>query len=53
MKLFELGVEMIFNNLSAVIHHKVDLLNIPLLSIRSKRTNDAFALLIFVCHFHL
>ena len=33
IKLFELGVEVAFNNRSAVTHHKVDLLKFPLWSI--------------------
>ena len=52
-KLFELGVEVAFNNRSAVTHHKVNLLKFPLRSSSSERTDDAFVLLICFCFFHL
>ena len=42
MKLFELGVEVAFNNRSAVTHHKVDLFKFPLHSSIFKRPNDDF-----------
>jgi len=53
IKLFELGVEVAFNNRSAVTHHKVDLLKFPLRSSSFERTDDAFVLLICFCLFHL
>ena len=42
MKLFELGVEVAFNNWSAVIHHKVNLLKSPLWSSSFEHIDDAF-----------
>ena len=53
MKLFELGVEVAFNNRSAVTHHKGDLLKFPLRSSSFERTDDALVLLICFCVFHL
>jgi len=53
IKLFELGVEVAFNNRSAVTHHKVNVLRFPLRSRYSERTDDAFVLLICFCFFHL
>ena len=46
MKLFELGVEVAFNNRSAVTQNKVNPLKCPLRSSSSERTDDAFVLLI-------
>jgi len=46
IKLFELGVEVAFNNRSTVTHHKVDLFTFPLWSSSFERTDDAFVLLI-------
>jgi len=42
MKLFELGVEVAFNNWSAFIHHKVNLLKFPLWSSSFEHIDDAF-----------
>jgi len=53
IKLFELGLEVAFNNRSAVTHRKVNLLEFPLRSSCSERTDDAFVLLICFCFFHL
>ena len=53
IKLFELCVEVAFNNRSAVTHHKVNLLKIPLWSSSFEHTDDAFVLLICFCFFHL
>ena len=53
IKLFELDVEIAFNNWSAVTHLKVNLLKFPLRSSCSERANDAFVLLICFCFFHL
>jgi len=53
IKLFELGVEVAFNNRSAVTHIKVNLLKFQLRSSSFERTNDAFVLLICFCYFHL
>jgi len=53
IKLFELGVEVALNHLSAVTHHKVNLLKFPLRSSSFERTDDAFVLLICFCVFHL
>jgi len=52
IKLFELGVEVAFNNRSAVTHHKVNLLKFLLWSSSFERTDDAFVLLICFCFFH-
>jgi len=46
IKLFELGVEVTFNNRSAVTHHKVNLLKFPLRSNCSENTNDVWVPLI-------
>ena len=46
IKLFEFGVEVTFNNRSAITHHKVDMLKFPLWSSSCERTDDAFVLLI-------
>jgi len=46
IKLFELGVQVAFNNRSAVTHHKVNLLTFPLQSSSFERTDGAFLLLI-------
>ena len=48
IKLFEFGVEVNYNNRSAVTHHKVNLLKFSLRSSCSERTDasDAFVLLI-------
>jgi len=43
IKLFELGVEVAFNNQSAVTHHKVNLLKSPLRSSSFERTDDTFS----------
>ena len=53
LKLFVLGVEVAFNNLSAVTHHKVNLLKFPPWSSCSERTDDAFVLLLRFGFFHL
>jgi len=53
IKLFEFGVEIAFNNRSAVTHHKVNLPKFPLQSTSFERTNDAFVLLIRFCFVHL
>jgi len=53
IKLFELDVEVAFNNQSAVTHHKVNLLKFPLWSSSFVRTDDAFVLLSCFCLFHL
>jgi hypothetical protein len=53
IKLFELGVEIAFNNRSAVTHHKVNLVKFLLWSSFSERTDDAFVLVICFCSFHL
>jgi len=53
IKLFELGVEVAFNNRSAVTHHKVNLLKFPLWSGSFERADDAFVLLICFCFFRL
>jgi len=53
IKLFELGVQVAFNNRSAVTHHKVKLLRFPLRSSSSERTNHALVLLICFGSFHL
>ena len=53
IKLFELGVEVVFNHRSAVTHHKVNLLKFLLQSNSFERTNDAFVLLICFCFCHL
>jgi len=53
IKLFELGVEIPFNNRSAVTPHKVKLLKFSLWSSSFERTDDAFVLLICFCFFHL
>ena len=53
IKLFELGVEVAFKNLSTVTHHKINLLKFPLRSSSSERTDDALVLLICFCFFHL
>jgi len=52
IKLLALGVEVAFNNKSAVTHHKVDMFKFPLRSSCSERTNDAFVLLICSCLVH-
>ena len=52
-KLSELGVEVAFNNRSAVTHHKVNVLKLPLQSCSSERTDDAFVLLSCFCFFQL
>jgi len=53
LKRFELGVEVAFNNGSAVTRPKVNLLKFPLRSGSFERTDDAFVLLICFCFFHL
>jgi len=53
IKLFELGVEVAFNNWSAVARHKVNVLKFPLWSSSFERADDAFVLLICFCFFHL
>jgi len=53
IKLFELGVEVAFNNRSAATHHKVNLLKFPIQSSSSERTDDAFVLLICFFFFYL
>jgi len=53
IKLFQLGVEVAFNNRSVDSHHKVNLLKFPFLSSYSERTDYAFVLLICFCFFHL
>jgi len=52
-KLFELVVEVTFNNRSAVTHRKVNLLKLPLWKSRFERKDDAFVLLICSCYFPL
>jgi len=42
IKIFELGVEVAFNNRSAVTHHKVNLLKFPLRSSIFERPDDTF-----------
>jgi len=53
IKLFELGVEVAFNNRSADTHQKVHLLKFPLQSSNFERIDDAFVLLICFCVFYL
>jgi len=53
IKLFELGVQVAFDNRSVVTHHKVNLLKIPLRSSYSERTDDACVLLICFFFLHL
>jgi len=53
IKIFELTVQVAFNNRSAFTHHKVNLLKFPLRSNCSKLTDNAFVLLICFCFFHL
>ena len=52
IKLFEFGVEVAFNNRSAVTHHKVNPLEFPLRSSSFERPDDAFVLLICFCFFY-
>jgi len=42
IKLFELGVEVAFNNQFTVTHHMINLLKVQLQSGSSERTDDAF-----------
>jgi len=53
IKLFELGVEVTFNNWCAVTHHKVNLLKFPLRDSSFERTDDAFVLLIWLYFFYI
>jgi len=53
IKLFELGVEVALNHPSAVTHHKINLLKLPLWSSSFERTDDTFVLLICFCVFYL
>ena len=53
IKPFQLGVEIAFNNQSAVTHNKVNLLKFNLRSSSFERTDDACVLLICICFFHL
>ena len=53
IKLFEIGVEVAFNNRSAVTHHKVNLLKFPLWSSSFEHIDDVFVLLNFFCFLHL
>ena len=53
IKLFELGVEIALNHRSAVNHHKVILLKLPIQSSGFERTDDVFVLLICFCVFYL
>jgi len=53
IKLFELGVQVAFNNGPAVAHDKVNLLKFSRQSSCSERTDDAFVLLICFCSFYV
>jgi len=53
MELFELGVEVIFYNESAVANNKVDSLKFPRRSSCSARTDNVFVLPLCFCFFHL
>jgi hypothetical protein len=53
IKLFQLGVEVAFNNRSVGTHNKVNLFKFPLRSNCSELTDDAFVLLICFCFFDL
>jgi len=53
IKLFELGVEVTFNNRLPVTHHKINPLKFLLRSSHTEHTDDAFVLSICFCFFHL
>ena len=52
IKLFELGVEIAFNDGPAVSHNKFNLFKFLLQSSCAERTDDAFVLLICFCFFN-